>query len=133
LYRAGPDAELLGDLVKARPVRHSQCGTDATFQLGIDEANATSSATAVGPGQASSQAVVSGASAGQAQATAQTNFGNFSSVQATSTSPVGGATTPATAIAQAGGIVSLSNAIVAGQSFSVVSGDLLPLSALDFG
>jgi hypothetical protein len=61
-------------------------------------------------------------SGGQAQATAQTNFGNFTSVQATSTSPVGGTTTPATAIAQAGGVVSLSNALIAGQSFSVISG-----------
>jgi hypothetical protein len=56
---------------------------------------------------------------GQAQATAQTNFGNFQSVQSTSTSPAFGA---ASAIAQAGGIVSLSNPIIPGQSFSVVSG-----------
>jgi hypothetical protein len=69
-------------------------------------ANATSSATAVGGGQASAQAVASGASAGQAQAT----------------SPVTGTTTAASAIAQAGGVVSLSNPIVPGQSFSVVSG-----------
>jgi hypothetical protein len=56
---------------------------------------------------------------GQAQATAQTNFGNFQSVQSTSTSPVSGSTT---AIAQAGGVVSPSNPIIPGQSFSVVSG-----------
>jgi hypothetical protein len=57
---------------------------------------------------------------GQAQATAQTNFGNFNSVQSKATSP----TSPpsGSAIAQAGGIVSLSNALIAGQSFSVVSG-----------
>jgi hypothetical protein len=64
--------------------------------------------------------VASGASAGQAQATAQTNFGNFTSVQASSTSPVG--PTTANAVAQAGGFVSLSNPLIAGQSFSVVSG-----------
>jgi hypothetical protein len=66
--------------------------------------------------------VASGVSAGQAQATAQTNFGNFNSVQSASTSPVSGTNIPATAIAQAGGIVSLSNALIAGQSFSAVSG-----------
>src|SRR5262249_16005352 len=63
---------------------------------------------------------------GQAQATAQTNFGNFQSVQSTSTSPLPLTTSrlpPSnTAIAQAGGVVSLSNAIIPGQSFSVVSG-----------
>jgi hypothetical protein len=37
-------------------------------------------------------------------------------------SPVSGTTTAANAIAQTGGVVSLSNPIVAGQSFSVVSG-----------
>jgi lipoprotein signal peptidase len=72
--------------------------------------------------------VVSGASAGQAQSTAQTNFGNFNSVQAASTSPVGGTTTPATAIAQAGGFISLTNALIAGQSFSVVSGSGSPVT-----
>jgi hypothetical protein len=56
---------------------------------------------------------------GQAQATAQTNFGNFQSVQSRSTSSAFGAVS---AIAQAGGVVSLSNPIVPGQSFSVVSG-----------
>jgi hypothetical protein len=59
---------------------------------------------------------------GQAQATAQTNSGNFQSVRSTSTSPVSGTTTASSAIAQAGGVVSLSNPIVAGQSFSVVNG-----------
>jgi lipoprotein signal peptidase len=89
---------------------------------------ATSSATAVG-GQASAQAVASGASAGQAQATAQTNFGNFTSVQATSTSPVSGTSTAASAVAQAGGFISLTNALIAGQSFSVVSGSGSPVTA----
>jgi hypothetical protein len=65
---------------------------------------------------------------GQAQATAQTNFGNFQSVQATSTSPLKGTNTIGTglsigtAVAQAGGVVSPSNPIRPGQSFSVVSG-----------
>src|SRR5262249_22839804 len=90
-------------------------------------ANATSSATAVG-GQASAQAVASGASAEQAQATAQTKFGNFASVQATSTSPVSGSNIPATAITQAGGFISLTNALIAGQSFSVVSGSGSPVT-----
>jgi hypothetical protein len=65
------------------------------------------------------QALSSVSASGQAQATAQTNFGNFQSVQTTSTSPVSGT---GIAIAQAGGVVSLSNPIVPGQSFSVVSG-----------
>jgi hypothetical protein len=59
---------------------------------------------------------------GHAQATAQTNFGGFQSVQSNAASPVNGTTTAASAIAQAGGVVSHSNAIVPGQSFSVVSG-----------
>src|SRR5262249_54799587 len=91
-------------------------------------ANATSNATAVGPSQATAQAVASGASAGQAQATAQSNFGNFSSVQATSTSPVSGTTTAASAVAQAGGFICLTNALIAGQSFSVVSGSGSPVT-----
>src|SRR5262249_32448002 len=72
-------------------------------------------------GQAKSTAA---GSSGQAQATAQTNFGTFQSVQSTSTSPVPVSLTitTASAIAQAGGVVSPSNPIVAGQSFSVVSG-----------
>jgi hypothetical protein len=65
---------------------------------------------------------------GQAQATAQTNFGNFQSVQSTSTSPLNNkenaftSGTTASAITQAGGVVSPSNPITPGQSFSVVSG-----------
>jgi hypothetical protein len=84
-------------------------------------ANANSFATTINGNTAQALSSAVGAS-GQAHATAQTNFGNFQSVQATSTSPVSGTTTPASAIAQAGGVVSLSNAIIAGQSFSVVSG-----------
>ena len=60
-----------------------------------------------------------------AQATAQTNFGNFTSVQSTSISAVTEnlfVSKTASAIAQAGGIVSPSNPITPGQSFSVVSG-----------
>jgi hypothetical protein len=70
--------------------------------------------------QAQSTADPRGSFGGQAQATAQTNFGNFNSVQSKSTSPSSGAIP--TAIAQAGGVVSPSNPIIAGQSFSVVSG-----------
>jgi hypothetical protein len=47
----------------------------------------------------------------------------FQKVSATtSTSPVTGTTTTASAIAQAGGVISFSNPITPGQSFSVVSG-----------
>jgi hypothetical protein len=81
-------------------------------------ANANSSATTINGNAAQANSAAAGSS-GQAQATAQTNFGNFQSVQSTSTSPAIGA---ASAIAQAGGVVSLSNPIVPGQSFSVVSG-----------
>ena len=86
--------------------------------------NANSFATTINGNAAQAKSFATGslASAGQAQATAQTNFGNFQSVQSTSTSPVTGTTTAASAIAQAGGVVSLSNAIIPGQSFSVVSG-----------
>jgi len=82
-------------------------------------ANAYSSATTINGNTALAQSTASG-SGGRAQATAQTNFGNFKSVQSMATSQVGG--TPAAAIAQAGGIVSLSNAIIPGQSYSLVSG-----------
>jgi hypothetical protein len=89
-------------------------------------ANANSSATTINGTAAQANSTAAGSS-GQAQATAQTNFGNFQSVQSTSTSPLPVSTastigTPASAIAQAGGIVSLSNPIVAGQSFSLVGG-----------
>ncbi len=87
---------------------------------GAGAANANSFATTINGNTAQSQSTAVGSS-GQAQATAQTNFGNFNSVQAVATSPVGGGTTPANAIAQAGGVISLSNAINPGQSFSVVS------------
>jgi hypothetical protein len=73
-------------------------------------------------GAAQAKSTATGSGGGQAQATAHTNFGNFPFVGSASISPVGGTTTPATAIAQAGGVVSPSNPIVAGQSFSVVSG-----------
>jgi hypothetical protein len=84
-------------------------------------ANANSFATTINGNAAQAKSTAAG-STGQAQATAQTNFGNFQSVQSTSTSPVGGPTTPATAISQAGGVVSPSNPIIPGQSFSLVSG-----------
>ena len=83
--------------------------------------NANSSATTINGNAAQAKSFATGSS-GQAQATAQTNFGNFTSVQTTSTSPVSVDYTAASAIAQAGGVVSPSNAIIAGQSFSVVSG-----------
>jgi hypothetical protein len=86
--------------------------------------NANSFATTINGNAAQAKSFATGtiASVGQAQATAQTNFGNFTSVQSQSTSPVTGSTTAAGAIAQAGGVVSSSNAITPGQSFSVVSG-----------
>jgi lipoprotein signal peptidase len=94
-------------------------------------ANATSFAATINGNAAQAQStattVVGG---GQAQATAQTNFGNFTSVQSTSTSPISGTTTTTTAsaVAQAGGFISLTNALIAGQSFSVVSGSGSPVT-----
>jgi hypothetical protein len=91
----------------------------------IGKTNATSFAATINGNTAQAQSSASSSFfQGAAQATAQTNFGNFTSVQAASTSPVtgGGTGTPATAIAQAGGVVSPSNPITPGQSFSVVSG-----------
>jgi hypothetical protein len=84
-------------------------------------ANANSFATTINGNTAQTWSSAIGSS-GQAQATAQTNFGNFTSVQTTSTSPVTGTNTSTSAVAQAGGVVSLSNPIIPGQSFSVVSG-----------
>src|SRR5262249_24722820 len=99
----------------------------ATGGLGI---NANSFATTINGNPAQAQSTTNGVAGsgfgGQAQATAQTNFGNFQSVQSTSQSPIPSSGslgfTQASAIAQAGGVISLSNAIIAGQSFSVVSG-----------
>jgi hypothetical protein len=92
---------------------------------GNGAASANSSATTINGNAAQAKSTATGSS-GQAQATAQTNFGNFQSVQSTSTSPlpVGATISPTTAnaLAQAGGVASLSNPIIAGQSFSVVSG-----------
>ena len=90
----------------------------------LPPANANSSATTINGNAAQAKSTATGSS-GQAQATAQTNFGNFQSVQSTSTSPLQPwliLLSTASAIAQAGGVVSLSNPIIAGQSFSVVSG-----------
>jgi hypothetical protein len=87
--------------------------------------NANSSATTINGNAAQAKSFATGSignPAGQAQATAQTNFGGFQSVQSTSTSPVSGTTTASSAIAQAGGVISLSNPITPGQSFSLVSG-----------
>jgi hypothetical protein len=100
----------------------------------VGGANATSSATTINGNAAQAKSTATGQglqlATGQAQATAQTNFGNFQSVQTTSTSPLNGQLPPqigpqattVTAIAQAGGVVALSNAFIPGQSFSVVSG-----------
>jgi hypothetical protein len=93
-------------------------GTGATTGV-AGVANASSIAATVNSYLAQAQSTASGSS-GQAQATAQTNFGGFSSVQTMATSPVGGGTTPANAVATAGGTISFSNAITPGQSFSVV-------------
>jgi hypothetical protein len=91
--------------------------TGGAFFLGGAKAN--SSATTINGNAAQAKSTAAGPN-GQAQATAQTNFGNFQSVQSTSTAPSTG--TPTNAIAQAGGVVSPSNPIIPGQSFSVVSG-----------
>jgi hypothetical protein len=92
---------------------------------GDGAAGANAFATTINGNAAQANSTATGSS-GQALATAQTNFGNFSTVQATSTSPLplDVTTRPPTAnaIAQAGGVVSPSNPIIAGQSFSVVSG-----------
>jgi hypothetical protein len=98
-------------------------GRHQGFDLGGGEINSSATTINGNAAQAKSTAIGSG---GQAQATAQTNFGGFQSVQSTSTSLLNGITTTkgttASAIAQAGGAVSLSNPIIAGQSFSVISG-----------
>jgi hypothetical protein len=95
-------------------------GPNKAFGLGLAFANSTATTIDGNAAQAKSFAT-GGSSSSQAQATAQTNFGHFT-VQSTSRSLGPATTTAASAIAQAGGIVSLSNPIVAGQSFSVVSG-----------
>jgi hypothetical protein len=88
----------------------------SAFPFGITgPATATSFAATINGNAAQASSTASGNLRSVAQATAQTNFGNFQSVQTTSTGF-------RTAIAQAGGVVSPSNPIVAGQSFSVISG-----------
>jgi hypothetical protein len=84
---------------------------------------ANSTATTINGNAAQAQSFATGfgfTAIPAAQATAQTNFGNFTSVQSTSASFLFSGTASATA--QAGGVVSLSNPIIPGQSFSVVSG-----------
>ena len=92
--------------------------------LGIaGAANADSFATTTNGNTAQAKSTATGSGGGQAQATAQTNFGNFQSVQSMSASPLPNSYQVVTsAIAQTGGVVSLSNPIIPGQSFSVVSG-----------
>jgi hypothetical protein len=86
-------------------------------------ANANSFATTINGNAAQAKSTATGSGGGQAQATAQTNFGNFQSVQSMSASPLPNSYQVVTsAIAQTGGVVSLSNPIIPGQSFSVVSG-----------
>jgi hypothetical protein len=96
-------------------------GASASFPGMAGAANANSFATTINGNAAHAKSTAAG-STGQAQATAQTNFGNFTSIQTKSTSPVSGTTIAANAMAQAGGVISLSNPIIPGQSFSVVSG-----------
>jgi hypothetical protein len=103
-------------------------------------ANATATATgANGPSNAGSRAgtingnaaqaksTATGGSSGSAGARAFTNFGNFTSVEAQTVSNLSANNgssrgTVASGIAQAGGVVSPSNPMIPGQSFSVVSG-----------
>jgi hypothetical protein len=95
-------------------------GNFATFGNGIaGAANANSLAATINGYMATANSTATGSS-GQALATAQTNFGSANSVQTTATSQVGG-TAPAIALAQVGGNATLPNAIVPGQSFSVVN------------
>ena len=88
-------------------------------------ANAISQAVTINGNAAQAKSTATGAS-GYAAAIAQTNFGNFTFVDAETSSPLtnvgGNRGTAASAFAQAGGVVSPSNPIVAGQSFSVISG-----------
>ena len=92
----------------------------------ILEANASSIAQTFNNNVAQAKSTATGSS-GQAQAEAFTNFGiaqdlTSLAIQTASTSPLNGNRTTASAIAQAGGVVSPSNPIIPGQSFSVVSG-----------
>jgi hypothetical protein len=96
-------------------------GGSAVAQATGSVANSFASTTNGIVAQATSTAVGS-VSGRQVQATAQTDIGNLKLVQSTSTSPLGVRDTAASAIAQAGGVVSLSNQIIAGQSFSVFGG-----------
>jgi hypothetical protein len=82
-------------------------------------ANASSFATTINGYLAQAQSTATGSS-GQAVATAQTNFANANTVQTSATSQVGGAG-PATALAQVGSGIATTNAITAGQSFSIAS------------
>jgi hypothetical protein len=99
-------------------------GGTATF---IDApANAISQAVTINGNAGQAKSTATGAS-GFAVAFAQTNFGNFTFVDIDTSSPLnqpggGNRGTAASAFAQAGGVVSPSNPIVAGQSFLVVSG-----------
>jgi hypothetical protein len=93
-------------------------------------ANAFSQSLTINGNAAQAKSTATGAQ-GFAGAEAETNFGNFTFVDAVTSSPLivslpGSSSstrgTAASAFAQAGGVVSPSNPIIAGQSFSVISG-----------
>jgi hypothetical protein len=94
-------------------------------------ANATASASAVGPGVATANATASGTGQGAAVSNSTSINALGQSIVASATSPVGG---PASAFTQTtiSGAVSLPNSITPGQSYSVVnafaSGPLLTLA-----
>jgi hypothetical protein len=117
---------MLGGTANATATATGGTGNDNNLNALFGDANANSSATTINGNAAQAKSTATGnpSQFGAARATAQTNFGNFSSVQSTSTSPLprnfGGTT--ASAIAQAGGVISPSNPIIPGQSFSVVTG-----------
>jgi hypothetical protein len=94
-------------------------GINYSYPALMGSANATSFANTINGYMATAQSTATGSS-GQALATAQTNFSSVNSIQTTATSQVGG-TAPASALAQVGSGISTTNAITAGQSFSVAS------------
>jgi hypothetical protein len=121
----GADAIAQSIAMLGGPANATATATGGTAPFSNGSANANSQAVTINGYAAQAKSTATGAS-GFAGVIAQTNFGNFTFVHAETSSPLTNAGptrgTVASAIAQAGGVISPSNPIIPGQSFSVVTG-----------
>jgi hypothetical protein len=110
---------MLGGTANATATSAGGSGGAASSSGITGVANASSFASTINAYLAQAQSTATGSS-GSAVATAQTNFANSNTVQTSSAGHVGG-TGSASALAQVGSGIATTNAITAGQSFSIAS------------